>query len=565
MKNILFIFLLFPSFTFAATLKDDSYVLDIVYRKEQKEQEPRKLHLKLSSSSLQPIRLFYSKDVVQKEDASQFIQVQIQDIRSLTFVGSEETKPFLEAVIVSDQGAVLMGYVEIENSFVISAMKPLVPLKSIEQVSFDTDEKDKEDSTNYCLEYAKEYAWKGIQDFDFIRYHVSELRRVKATEDKEDAKTRLDTYEYEMIYKVTKVHEDSVEVEIVTPESIEPVQKSLFWKEYPSFKVKKVLPMKKTTLEFVTVRDLAQKKSIPTQTFELEVEDENEQTVVLSLDPSLFPIVFLKGINAGVQVRNGKDEIVQTVVEVNRFKFDQGKEELVHVPSEKQEALKKEAQSYAADFFKALKKSGFNANTIDHFIAMDELFIGVDGFPQSFEATQTLEEILEEMERTIDARFNNLEQSLSMCLEQLSNIDHDLAILNGRLAQDPNDADAKKKVAQLTFLRREWADKYEMSERLKATDQETFKQEQRRLYTEGFTREKQSRRNVLSYEVAQFFQDQIPSGVTLDQVMSVSQLTLLSPTRALMSIPTSLTPPISFVRLHLKLYDSQWKICAIVQ
>src|SRR3989338_4458350 len=114
MKKILFIFLLFPSLALAATLKDDAYELDVTYRKEQKEKEPRKLHMKLDSSSFQSLRLFYSKDQdqAQKEDASQFIQVQIQDIRSLTFVGSETSQPFLEAVIISDQGAVLMGYVE---------------------------------------------------------------------------------------------------------------------------------------------------------------------------------------------------------------------------------------------------------------------------------------------------------------------------------------------------------------------------------------------------------------------------------------------------------------------
>ena len=101
MKKILFIFLLFPSLTLAATLKDDAYELDVTYQKKQKEQEPQKLHLKLGASSLQSIHLFYSKDQVQKEDASQFIQVQIQDVRSLTFVGSDTDQPFLLAELTS--------------------------------------------------------------------------------------------------------------------------------------------------------------------------------------------------------------------------------------------------------------------------------------------------------------------------------------------------------------------------------------------------------------------------------------------------------------------------------
>ncbi|MBI2645848.1 MAG: hypothetical protein HYW85_02280, partial [Deltaproteobacteria bacterium] len=407
MKNILFILLLFPSLTFAATLKDDAYELDVTYRKEQKEKEPRKLHMKLDSSSFQSLRLFYSKDVTQKEDASQFIQVQIQDIRFLTFVGSNTGEPFLETVIISDQGAVLMGYVETEDHFITSSMKELVPLKSMEQATFVTDdEKDKVDSTNYCVEYAKEYLWKGVQESDFVRFHVSELRSIKATEDPEDKTTRLEPYEYEMIYKVVSVNEEAqtLDIEMVTPDTVEPVRKTLFWKEYPSFKVKKVLPIKKTTLEFVTVRDLAQRKSITTQTFELEIENEKGESLTLSLNPSLFPLVYLNGINASVQARNSKDEIIQTVVEVNRFKFDNGKKALEHLPPEQQEALAAQVKGYSSEFFKALKDNKLIKETIDYFIAMDELFISLDGFPQSFEAEQTLEEIISEMEQTIDER-----------------------------------------------------------------------------------------------------------------------------------------------------------------
>ncbi|MBI3019406.1 MAG: hypothetical protein HYY61_05900 [Deltaproteobacteria bacterium] len=560
----LLFYLIFPLFSFAATLKDDAYELEITYRREQKEEEPRKLHLKLNASGLQPIRLFYSKDKIHKEDASQFIQVRIQDVRSLTFVGSETNQPLLETVIVSDQGAILMGYIETENSLISASVNSLGLFKSIEQVLFVTDEEeDKEDSTNYCLEYAKEYVWKGIQESDFVRYHVSELRPMKATEDPEDQKTRLEPYEYEMIYKVVKVNEgsltqDSVDIEITTPETVEPLRKTLSWKEYPSFKVKKVLPMKKTTSEFVTVRDLAQRKSITTQTFELEVEDETGETLVLSLDPSLFPLVYLNGINASVRVRNQKDEVMQAVVETSRFKFDQGKEELAHLTPAQQEVLATQVMTYSSDFFTTLKDNKLTKETIDQFIAMDELFIALDGFPQSFEAERTLENIIEEMEQTIDQRFNTLENDLSLCLEQLANMDHDLAVLNGELARDPNSTEAKKKIAQLTFLRRDWVSKYEMLERLKAADRERLKQEQRRLYTEGFNREQQSRRNVLAYEVTRFFQDEIASGVTWDQVMQASQFTLLSPTHALISFLNS------SVKIHLKLHTSQWKICAIV-
>src|SRR3989338_4770896 len=218
MKKSLFVFLLFPSLAFCATLKDDSYELDITYRKEQKETEPRKRHVKLNSSSFQPLHFFYSKD--KKEDPSQFIKVDVQDIRFLTFVGSETDTLFLEAVIVSDQGAVLMGYVEAESSFVISDINPLGPLTSIAEVVFFTDEeKDKKDSTNYGLEYAQEYLWKGIQESDFVRYHVSETRQVKSSEDPQNKEVHSVPYEYEMIQRVVKIKQDSVEVEIITPDT----------------------------------------------------------------------------------------------------------------------------------------------------------------------------------------------------------------------------------------------------------------------------------------------------------------------------------------------------------
>ena len=506
-KNIfLTIFLLLSSPAWAASLKEDHFEGQMVLQKEHQE-----ISFSVAPDSILSLKLFYFKNE-EKVGEESFIEIKPTDIHSLTLVDSPVepgNDSLIASVIITDEGGIFMGYIQAQESFFKGALHDLGKLNHLKEVIFLTSEEDVKDSLNYALEYNKEFLWKGVEAGDFVKYSVTE-----------------NELKFDVLQQVVKINEDSVELEIKFLSNDEVIHKIFSFKEYPIFKVKKVHPRKSMTLTPM-VRDLAEKKEINSQTFQIEVEGEDENSsYIVSLDPSLFPLAFSKG---------GVNGVIQDVVEVNRLRVDPEKEKLEQLSEAERNELEKGVKTYAADLFLKLQEQKLDASMVDRYIAMRDLFISIQGdFPQSFEEAKTVEQKIKEMEQMIDEHFNSVDKELEILLEELNHV-------------KPEDkTELEEKIAMLNHL--------------KETNREEVKRKKRAAYEASFQEEEEQniRRTVVVEKIRILFQNKIPSGMSVDELMNLGHFSLISPTRAVISFPKS------SIKIHLKLYDGQWKVIAIV-
>ncbi|MBI2608312.1 MAG: hypothetical protein HYW47_01795 [Deltaproteobacteria bacterium] len=520
-----------PVNLYSATLNEGQYDVEISFQKPKDPQEEQKIiRFDVEQKSVSPIRLYYSRDVdFEKISEADFIQIEFQDLSSLKIVEKDVTQPLLAAAVVTDGGAILSGYVVAEESFLKADLRMAEIFRSIEHIEVVTHQEDVKDSVSYPFEYSKEYLWGGVQEGDYVIYEISEDRP------------------YREVIKVTKVHESSVDLEVIKSGQKEPQKVSIDWKIYPKINIKSFLSIKTIKLDSIFVHHLAEKKKLSVEVFEFEGTAANEKTFVFSLMPSLFPLTVVQECNGVVQIRDENEKIIRKITEVSRLRVDEGKKALDTLSLEEKEALRAEAKNDSTKFLSILQKEHLHANTIDQFVAIDELFIQLDGFPLAFSETKTVQEKIQEMEAQVDQHFDQLENDLRLCQSKISQIEN---LLKNNLTQQEH--------MTLTQNLLQWKQRLQMLNRLGETSREEVKRKKRQRYLDSVHQESLSRRNVIANELSHFFRKVVPSNMTADALLQFGRFRLISPDRAILSFPKNK------VLIHLKRYDSTWKVCALI-
>ncbi len=523
-----------PVCLFSATLEEGRYGVNIVFQKPKDPQEEQKIiHLKVEPELVSPIRLFYSRDVdLKKTSEADFVQIEFQDITSLTVVEQDLSKPMVATVIMTDGGALLMGYVVAEESFLNKELKLAGIFRSLDSVKTLTQAKDTEDSRNYALEYSKEYVWQGVRAGDSVVYLVTE------------------DHPYRELIRVKAVHDSSIDLEVKQSGGKESKTISVDWKKNPVWEealLKETASLSAITLNNIFIRELAEKKNLSVEVFEFKFKRKEGESFVLSVAPSLFPLTYAHGLNGVVQVRDVHKRIVRKLTEVNRLSVDEGKAALGNLSEGEKENLKTAVKNNSSELLSTLQKMHLRADNMDTFVAVDDLFIQLDGFPLAFSELKTVQEKIREMEEEVDERFKRLEEDLAYCQRKISELENFLKQFlpdqqRVRMEQD----------------HWQWRQRLQMLENLRETSPEELKRQKREQYRERYEREGQSRRNVISNELSRFFQTFLPADIKSDQLMSLGRIRLISPTHATLSFPKS------NVLIHLKLYGSTWKVCALV-
>ena len=485
---IIFIFLsLFtPHLLFSATPIQDHYVLDV----------DQKIFV-LKKSALPPIYLYYSRE----EETS--IELKFEDLTSLTIVEMDRSRPRMAAMAITDGGALLMGYLKAEESFLRGPRRSFGVFRLLRQVTIVTDKRrDIHDSKNYYSEYSTAHLWKESRKGDFSRYRVSESDK-----------------KYEETQYLEKLNSSSALLHIHSAGQRDPQPLTLLWTTPPALSVRRILPLKRLTLE-ILVSDLAEKQTLTLEAFEFETENAKGEIIIHSFCPSLFPLAYGEGLNGLAQSRNPYGKVLRQLVAVNRLKSDRRHPETEALSTSEKEELLSDMKDDAAIFFSLLQGNQIHADNIDQFIAVDELFAQLDGFPLDFSAVKTADQKIEEITARIDKKFDRLKNDLLKSSEETSDISKELMAL-----EEKREEIKKRKIT---------------------------------TYRERAAKESRSRRKVISNRINRFFREQVPPGITTDQWMEAGQFRLMSPDRGIVSFLKGA------IHIHAKRYGTRWKIRAIM-
>ncbi len=549
----------------SATCVENISELDILYLPESNK-EPKNIHFKKNVESLSSsVRLFYYNNLAIEDlekNEHNFIDITTQDVASLSIVESERTHPLLKCVLISDQGGIFVGYVSSEVSMFTDRMAEAGRFSRIQSIQFVTDEEDKKDSEEYYTEYSKEFLWKDIEVGDFIKYMFVKKEKLEQFKDERgsDENIKIESeLRYEYLEKVIQVVEDGIEIEITSSLNSDVEKKKILFSDYPRLNVLNVLGVKRFTTKPIWVLDYLERKSVESESIRLEVLGGSNEKEIIYLDPTLFPITYLDGINAPVLrtlPTSPKETVTTYIDEVSRLRSDVRPE--LQLTSEEQDQL----QSVAVNFFIALKSNQFDGSRVEQFVSLDDLYIDIDGFPHDYRAKKTVAEKIRDMEDRADEMFGSLEADLLRVDRELVVINKAISDLEAECQKNPEDQNLKQELFKLKekenalhqtrnmlLLRKElWPDENALG---------VYKKAEQKKIEAGFVQEKGDMPKVLAQDLNTFFKDKIPNDMTPEILSQIASFRLISENQAVVTVPKS---PI---RVRLKLIQGQWKIEAL--
>ena len=479
------------------------------------------LHVQMSKDSFFPVQLFYFEDKLETKKNAEFIEIDVQDIQKISIFQHEQN---VHALVQTDEGGMLWGFLNPAHSLLLGILSAATQFSNLKQVEFKSESSDQKDSKNYMLEFSKEMLWKDVRVGDFLTYP-------------------------EFTQKVVSIAKDSAKIAFYEAPDAAPKMIDIDFKAYPNFKISKVIGFQKERIDSLLITELGEKKSVSFWGISVEIENSLKNKKIF-LNHALFPLAYFKGLNGVIVGEAIEDETIQFPRAVNRLRFDPQKAALEAATQEQKQELMDLLLTQVPNVFDMLKERKLSYENIDRFVWVDELYIAVDGMPQSFSDVATLEEKILETEAKIDAEYSNLDFEIEKLQMKLSELETEIQDIQ----EDP------QKLYQLHET------KQRVSEKLKdllfqknETSAAQVKEVERQRLERDYANLHQDRCRVVSDKIYGAIDSYFPRQMTTDDLMQLGKFELLSINRAKVSWPN--TRP----QLFLKKDQENWKLTAIVR